>query len=176
MSLIVRGVNPRALGSTIRGTVASIDRNTPLYNIDTIEQRLSDSVARNRLSTLMMGAFAGIGLLLSAIGVFGLMSYLVTQRTQGIRIRMALGAQRRDVLKLIITQGMGLVVVGLVVGVVDSLLLTPILSNQLFVVKATDAAAYATVAALLAMVAFRACYLPARRATKVDPTIALRTE
>jgi putative ABC transport system permease protein len=176
MSLVVRAGNPQTIVSSVRRTVASIDRNIPVYNINTMEQRLSDSVARNRLSALLMGSFAGVGMLLAAIGVFGLMSYMVVQRKQEIGVRMALGAQRKDVLRLILGQGMRLVVLGLSVGVAGSLLLTPILSKQLFAVKSTDPATYATVSALLAGVAFLACYLPARRATKVDPTLALRNE
>jgi putative ABC transport system permease protein len=176
MSLVVRAVNPQGLIPTVRSAVASLDNNSPLYNINTMEQKLSDSVARNRLSAFLMGTFGILGLVLAVIGISGLMSHSVTQRTQEIGIRMALGAQRRDVLRLIIGQGMMLVAFGLAFGLGGSLLMTPVLSNLLFAVSASDPATYLAVAVVLAGVALVACYLPARRATKIDPIVALRYE
>lgn len=176
MSLVVRANNPTGMIPAVRNTIAGLDNNIPLYNINTMEQRLADSIARNRLSALLMTSFAVVGLALAAIGIFGLMSHSVAQRTQEIGLRMALGAGRGDVLKLVIGQGMTLVGIGLAIGLVGAFLLKPILAQLVFAVSATDPWTYVAVIAGLALIALLACYLPARKAMKVDPTVALRYE
>jgi putative ABC transport system permease protein len=139
-------------------------------------QLLSESVAQPRFNTFLIGLFATLAFVLSAIGIYGVISYDVTQRTGEIGVRMALGAQSRDVLRLILKQGLILTLGGLVVGLGGAILLTRFLTGLLFEVKPTDPLTYGAVASLLAFVAAVACLIPARRATKVDPLVALRYE
>jgi len=177
MSLVIRSnANQQSVVNGIRSEVANMDKNLPLYNISSMDQLLSDSVARTRLAATLMGSFAVVGLLLAAIGIFGVISHSVTQRVHEIGVRMALGARQGQVLRMVVGQGMGLVIAGLVIGIGVSLLLTPVLSSMIFAVSATDLTTYAGFSILLAIVALAACYLPARRATRVDPLIALRNE
>jgi predicted permease len=165
-----------SLASSLRTIVAGIDDKQPVHNIMTMEQRLSDSVAPRRLSALLLGTFAGLALILSAVGIFGVMSYSVQERTFEIGIRMALGAARQDILKTTILRGMRLTLLGLALGGVVALILARYLSSMLFAVQPHDPATLLVVALLLAAVAAIACYLPARRAAKVDPMVALRYE
>jgi putative ABC transport system permease protein len=177
ISLIVKGaVNPETLQQAIRREVQKIDPDQPLTDVLTLEQIKSDSVGPNRLRTTLLGVFAGIALLLAAIGIYGVISYSAAQRTHEMGVRLALGASRQDILGLVIGSGMLLAGIGLAIGFVGSLALTRVLKSLLFGVSATDPATMAAVAALLASVALLACYLPARRATKVDPMVALRYE
>jgi putative ABC transport system permease protein len=177
MSLVARGdAGPAALTSVLREAVREADSDQALAEVRTMEQVLANSVARQRFNTLLLGIFAAVALLLAAIGIFGVMNYSVAQRTHEIGIRIALGAQTRDVLKLVVGQGMVLTVAGIVVGLVASFALTRVMSSLLYGVSATDPVTFASVALVLAAVALLACYIPARRATRVDPMVALRYE
>jgi putative ABC transport system permease protein len=177
MTLLVRTTtDPLSLVGAVRGAVLSIDPNQPIANISTLEKVVDDSVAPRRLNMLLMGLFGGLAMLLSAVGIYGLLSHAVTQRTQEMGIRMALGAQVNDVLKLVLKQGMMLVVIGEIIGLLGALALTRLIRGLLFGVTPNDATTFVVVAAVLGAVALLACYFPARRATKVDPLIALRYE
>jgi putative ABC transport system permease protein len=176
-NLVVRTFgDPTQLAAPIIAQVRKIDPNQPVYNVRTMERLFDESIAQKRLSTMLLGVFAAIALVLTAVGLCGVIAYSVTQRTQEIGIRMALGAQRGDVLKLVVRQALGLVVAGLAIGLAGALALTRSLEKLLFGVKATDPATFGGVAVLLGVVGFAACYLPARRATRVDPLVALRYE
>jgi putative ABC transport system permease protein len=159
----------------MRQVVHSLDSELPV-KFETLDQVFSSSLDQRRFSLVLFGFFAGVALLLAAMGIYGVTNYAVTQRTQEIGIRMALGAQRLDVLKLVVLQGMALVMVGVGLGLGGALVLTRVMASLLFGVTAKDPATFVVVAALLTLVAFVACYLPARRATKVDPLVALRYE
>ena len=147
-----------------------------MFNVKTMDEVLAISVGPRRTPTVLLTAFAGVALLLAMIGIYGVTSYHVTQRTQEIGIRMALGAQMRDVVKLVLKSGMVLALLGIVAGFVGALALTRLLSSLLFGVKPTDITTFVLVSLCLLVTALLACYLPARRATKVDPLIALRYE
>jgi predicted permease len=167
---------PESLANTLTKIVREIDPELPLTNLRSMEMRLDDSLATRRAPALLAGIFAATALLLASIGLYGVMAYSVAQRSTEFGIRMALGAQRLDVLRLVFGQGLRLIVVGLACGLAAALLLTSLMSSLLFEVRANDPLAFAGVAALLASVAALACLLPARRATKVDPMVALRAE
>ena len=167
---------PLELAVAVRRAVRSIDSTVPDFEITTVEQALAKLDRPRKFQTEMIGAFAVTALLLAALGLYGLMSYLVAQRTKEIGIRVALGARRRDVLKLVIGQGMTVALTGVSLGSAAALAVTQLMKSLLFGVNATDPTTFAGVAALLATVALLACYLPARRATKIDPTVALRRE
>ena len=177
MSIFVRTqVAPESLTNTLRRTVAEIDKDVPIYRTQTLTDYMSQSVAQPRLNAMLVGLFALISLLLAAAGIFGVMSYSVTQRTQEIGIRLALGAQRYDVLRLIIVQGMRVVGLGLVLGLIGVFVCTRLLQSLLFGIGATDLTTMLSVTLILTAVAFVACLLPARRASLVDPIEALRAE
>lgn len=144
--------------------------------VRTMDQLLADSVSRSRFTMLLLGIFAAVALVLAAVGIYGLIAYSVTQRTPELGIRMALGAQRRDVLRLVLTHGTRLTLLGVAIGVLAALALSRVLSTLLFGISATDPLTFAGVAGLLSVVALLACFIPARRATRVDPLIALRYE
>ena len=167
---------PNNLVAAIRRDVLSVDKDQPVYSIKTLEQRLVDSLANWRLPMFVLSLFAGLALLLAAVGVYGVMSYSVSQRTQEIGIRLALGARPGQVMELIVKRGMALTLTGVGLGIMAALALTRLMSSLLFVVGSTDPATFMSITILLAVVALFACYLPARRATKVDPMIALRYE
>jgi len=164
------------LATSIRNQVSAIEPNEPVNQVDTMNERLSNSVAGRRFQTLLLGVFAAVGLVIATVGIYGVISYAVSQRTQEIGIRMALGAQTSDVLRMVVGQGMRLALIGVAVGGAASLALTRVMKNLLFNVSATDPATFALIVLLLVGVAFIASYIPARRATKVDPLIALRSE
>ncbi|MGH9850786.1 MAG: ABC transporter permease [Blastocatellia bacterium] len=177
MTVVLRTISdPDSLIKPLRKEILSLDANLPIHNINTMSRAISDSVAQNRLSVWLMGTFAVVGLILAAIGVYGVISYAVTQRTHEIGIRMALGAQRGDVLKMMIKQGMILSSVGLALGIVGAYFLTPVMASVLWGVSATDLTTFVVISLILIFVALVACYIPARRATKVDPMVALRYE
>ncbi len=177
MSLVVRAKgDPAALAPAIKREVLSVDPNQPVYSVYTMEQVLERSVSGRRLNMLLLTIFAVLAVTLAMIGIYSVMSYLVTQHTHEIGIRMALGAQPRDVLRLILGQGLWLALLGVVLGAVGALALTRLMSNLLFGVTATDPLTFVVGAALLLLTALLACYIPARRAMKVDPLIALRYE
>jgi putative ABC transport system permease protein len=177
MSILVRTqINPESITASLRRTVADIDKDVPVYRTRTLADYMSGSIAQPRLNAMLVALFAAIALLLAAAGIFGVMSYSVTQRTQEIGIRIALGAQRYDVLRLIVLQGMRFVGVGLVLGLVGVLVSSRLLQSFLFGIGATDMRTMFIVTLLLSAVALTACLLPARRATLVDPIKALRAE
>ena len=177
MSIFVRTqVDPESLTNALRRTVVEMDKDVPIYRTRTLTDYMAQSVAQPRLNAMLVSLFAVIALLLAAAGIFGVMSYSVTQRTQEIGIRMALGAQRYDVLRLIVVQGMRFVGVGLVVGLIGVLVCSRLLQSFLFGIGATDFRTMLIVTLILSGVAFVACLVPARRATLVDPIKALRTE
>ncbi|MGB7925761.1 MAG: ABC transporter permease [Pyrinomonadaceae bacterium] len=169
-------VEPLSMAATVRSTVWAIDKDQPVSNITTMEDILSESVARQRFSMLLLGIFAAVALVLAAVGIYGVMSYSVAQRTHEFGIRMALGAQGRDVLKLAVGEGLKLVMIGVVIGLVAAFILTRVMSSLLFGVSATDPTTFIIISLALVSVALLASYIPARRATKVDPMVALRYE
>ena len=178
MGLVVRTTaDPLSLTASVRQQVLSVDPNLPIFNTYTLEQLLSLSVTPQRFYTVLLNLFAGLALVLAAVGIYGVMSYSVTQRTHEIGIRMALGAQKRDVLKLVVKQGLVLALLGVAIGVAAAFGLTRLMSKLLYgLVSATDPATFIIISLLLTGVALLACYLPARRAAKVDPMVALRYE
>jgi putative ABC transport system permease protein len=177
LTLVVRTKSdPMSLAAEVRRQVMQVDPEQAVSNIATMDQVLSDSIVSRRFSATLLGILAGLGLLLAAIGVYGVISYGVSQRTREIGIRIALGAKRKDVLSLVVAQGMKLLLLGVGAGVVSALLLTPAMSSLLFGVSPSDPVTFAGSAIFLAAVALFACYIPARRAAKVDPMVALRYE
>jgi putative ABC transport system permease protein len=177
MLLVVRTTtDPGALTGAVRQTIHALDPDAPLHNVATMRQLVSASVAQRRFTLLLIAVFAAVALLMAAVGLYGVMAYSVTQRTREIGIRIALGAQGADVLRLVVRRGLRLVALGLALGMMAALALTRLMKNLLFEVSATDPLTFAGVGALLALVALLACWIPARRATRVDPMVALRVE
>jgi putative ABC transport system permease protein len=177
MFLVVRSESePSSLISAVRGVVKELDRDQPVYGVASMEQLLSRSTAPRRFNMTLLAVFAALALILAGIGVYGVMAYAVTERTRDIGIRMALGAQASDALKLVISQGMRLTLVGIALGLMGAFALTRLMKNLLFDVRPTDPMTFIAIALLLTFVALLACWIPARRATKVDPMVALRCE
>ena len=168
--------DPTSVTSAAQSVVWSVNKDVPLANVSTMQELIANSVQRRKFSTLLLTMFAAVAMLLAAIGLYGVMSYSVAQRTHEIGIRMALGARRPDVLALVVKQGMALALIGIGAGAVLSLAMTRLISKMLFGITATDPQTFVAVSALLGTVAFLANYLPARRASKVDPMVALRYE
>jgi predicted permease len=168
--------DPHLLAAAVTNEARAMDPNVPVYDVKTMEQRLSESLARRRFAMLALGLFATVAMLLASVGIYGVISYTVAERTREIGIRVALGAQTRDVISLIIRQGMLLACIGVGIGVAVASLLTRVMSSLLFSVSATDPMTFAIPSLLLTGVALVACYLPARRAIRVDPMVALRYE
>jgi len=176
-SLIVRtSADAGSVATAARAVVQSLDSNLPVSRVQTLDDVVDGNVAPRRLSVILLGGFASLALLLAAVGIYGVMSYTVTQRTQEIGVRIALGAQRGDVMRLVLQNGMALLLAGLGMGLAGAFALSRFLQSLLFQVKSTDIMTFASVPFLLAGVAFVACYLPARRATLVDPVVALRND
>jgi putative ABC transport system permease protein len=177
MALVLRGaVEPSSFAPALRNAVREIDPELPVYDVMTMNERLSNSVAARRFNLLLLGGFAALALALAGVGVYGVISYVVTQRTHEIGIRMALGAQSADVLRLFIKQGMAMVTLGVALGLLGAFALTRVMKSLLFDVSANDPLTFACVALLLSLAALAACYLPARRAARIDPLASLRRE
>jgi putative ABC transport system permease protein len=176
ITLVVRTrTEPAAMLGAVRRAIISVDAEQALSNVATMDQVLSDSIALRRFTMVLLAIFAALALLLAAVGIYGVLAQSVAQRTHEIGIRMALGAQTRDVLQLIVRQGMSLTVLGIVIGLAGAFALTRLLASLLFGVGATDPATFLWIPVLLAAVSFFACYLPARRAARLDPIKALAT-
>jgi putative ABC transport system permease protein len=165
-----------ALGAAVRQETLKIDPSLPLTNMRSVEQIVGRSLAEQRFNSTLLGLFAAIGSLLAAVGVYGVMSYVVTRRTHEIGVRMALGARAGDVLRLIVGKGLALALAGVALGLAASFALTRLMKDFLFGVQPVDPLTFSLVALSLLAVALVACWIPARRATKVDPMVALRTE
>jgi len=177
MSIVIRtNGDPMSLGNVARTEIHAVDPAIPVTNIRTMDEIFSASVAQQRFSMLLVGVFGALALTLAAIGIYGVMGYTVTQRKHEIAVRMALGAKTNQVLRLILRDGLVLASLGIVIGLAGAFALTRLMSSLLFEVKPTDAQTFIAVSALLIFVALLACFVPARRATKVDPLVALRNE
>jgi putative ABC transport system permease protein len=177
MTLVARTAgDPASLGPVIRNEILKLDKEQPATSVKTLNEFFSTSIAQQRFSVVLLGVFAAVALVLAAVGIYGVLSYAVTQRTHEIGIRMALGAGRRDVFRLVVGGGMLLTLVGIGGGLVAAFALTRLIASLLFGVTATDSVTFITVSAVVLAVALLACYIPARRATKVDPLVALRTD
>ena len=177
LTVLVRttaGMQPQA--AALRAQVAALDPDLPVFNMHTMDEFVANATGQQRFQTVLLSIFSGVSVLLAAVGIYGLMSFLVRQRTHEIGIRMALGASRADVLRLVIRKGMTLALIGIAIGVVGALALTRLMTSLLFGVTPTDLTTFAVVCVGLGAVALLACYLPARRATKVEPLVALRYE
>jgi len=167
---------PATMMTAVRGAVGELDPRAVIYRVQTMDDVLAGSIAARRLSMILLGVFATLALVLACAGIYGVISYLVAQRTHEIGVRMALGARRSDVMRLILGHGTSMVVVGVAIGSAVALGLTRLMTNQLFGVTAHDPLTFAGVAAVIVLTAIAACWVPARRATRVDPLIAMRAD
>ena len=177
VALRARGaLNSAALAASVRAEVSALDKDVAVYRIRTMHEVMAISVASRRFNMLLLGIFAALALVLAAVGIYGVMAYAVTQRTHEIGVRVALGAQRRDVMRMLMGHGLVLALVGVAVGLAGAFALTRLMASLLFGVSSTDAATFAVVSALLAAVTLLASFVPALRATRIDPITALRYE
>ncbi len=177
MALVVRtAADPRSLTESVRAQVAALDRDLPVFDVMTMEDWRSISVIPQKIGGSLMAAFAGFALVLAAMGLFGVIAYAVGERTHEIGIRMALGAGRREIFRLVVGQGMGLALVGLLLGLPLALGMGRAAAGLLYGIAPNDFTTFAGVAAIFSAVALAACYIPARRAMGVDPMVALRPE
>jgi putative ABC transport system permease protein len=174
--LVKSGQEPTALVSAIRGIVASIDKEQPIFRIATMQEVVNASVSTRRITLILLGLFSALALVLAGIGIYGVISYSAAQRSREIGIRMALGARRGDVMRLVLAQGGKISAAGIVIGSAASLGLTRLMAKLLYSVSVVDPATFAAVAFVLALIATVASYIPARRALCVDPLVALRNE
>jgi putative ABC transport system permease protein len=165
--------DPAAFATTLRHDVQALDKDQPIYNVRTMDDVMANSLGTRRVSMQLFTVFGGAALLLAAIGIYGVMAYSVTQRTQEIGIRMALGAQKMDILRLVVRQGMALALIGVIAGLAGAFALTRMISNLLFGVGASDPVTFIAISLLLIFVSLIACYFPARRAARLNPTVAL---
>jgi putative ABC transport system permease protein len=176
-ALVVRtSTEPMSFAASVRNAIWSVDKDQTVADIDTMDHIVAEAVARQRFSMLLLGLFAALALLLASVGIYGVMSYSVAQRTHEIGIRMALGARRADVLQMTVRQGLRLVSVGMILGLAAAFLLTRVLASLLFGISATDPLTFVGISLVLLAVAILASYVPALRATKVDPIVALRAQ
>jgi putative ABC transport system permease protein len=176
-ALVVRtSVDPLSLATSVRNTIWAVDKDQPVANIDSMEHIVAGAVARQRFSMLLLAIFAAVALVLAAVGIYGVMSYSVAQQTREIGIRIALGAQRGDVLKMTVKEGLKLVGAGLLIGLISAFVLTRVMESLLFGISATDPGTFGIICVVLLMVAALASYIPALRATTVDPMVALRAQ
>jgi len=177
MYIVVKGrTNAAALTAGVRRQIQALDAELPIYRVRTMDERVAGSLARRRFSMTLLALFAAIALVLAAVGIYSVISYLVTQGTREIGIRIALGATRPAILGLILKQGLALALAGVAIGLFGAFALTRLISSLLYGVQGTDLATFTAVAALLASVAVLASYIPARRAARIDPMVSLRTE
>jgi len=168
--------DPMSVVSAVRSRMSALDKDVPLVNVSTIDQLVGAALRGPRFNAVLIGACAGLALLLASFGLYALVSYSVTQRTHEIGVRIAIGADQPDIFKLIVGQGILLTMIGVAIGLAASFALMPAMSSLLFGVSATDAVTFASISLLLTLVSLLACYVPARRAMKVDPMVALRYE
>jgi putative ABC transport system permease protein len=164
------------VAASVRNTIWSVDKDQTVADIDTMDHIVAEALARQRFSMVLLGLFAGLALLLASVGIYGVMSYSVAQRTREIGIRIALGARRTDVLQMTVAQGLKLVGAGMMIGLVAAFLVTRVLATLLFGITATDPITFAGISVVLLAVAILASYIPALRATRVDPITALRAQ
>ena len=177
MNVVVRsGSDPSALTAAVTRQIREIDPDLPLYNVRSMEARVDESLARRRFSMLLLTFFACLALGLAAIGIYGVIAFLVSQSTREVGIRMALGATPREILMLIVRQGLIATIVGVAAGLIGAFILTRFMTTLLFEVRATDPLTFVAIAAVLGAVALLASYVPARRAAAVDPMVSLRSE
>jgi putative ABC transport system permease protein len=177
MSVVVRTTSqPLSLAAMVKTRIQSVDKDQPIGNAETMQQLLSESSSGRRFNMVLLSLFAGVALILATVGIYGVMSYTVTQRTHEIGIRLAVGAQSRDVFRLVIGQGMLLAILGIAIGLAGAFALTRLMRTMLFGVEPTDPVTFVAISFLLAAVAIAACYVPGHRATRVDPLMALRHE
>jgi putative ABC transport system permease protein len=177
MALVVRtSNNPAGIVAAVRNEIHGIDKELAVFNVKTMDEWIADSILLRRFAMIMLGAFAALALVLASVGIYGVIAYTVSQRTHEIGVRMALGARSSDILRMVVRQGMGLTLAGVVAGIVGSFLVTRVMTQLLYEVSPTDPAIYVGISLMLASVALVACLVPARRATRVDPLVALRYE
>ena len=177
MALVVRSAgDPASLIPVLRNELHTLNKDVPVFAVHTMAEHIGVQLAADRMIAVLLSILGGAALLLAAIGIYGVMGYVVSQRTHEIGIRIALGAERSDILRLIVGQGLRLIITGAALGLALALALTRVLKNLLFGISATDPLTFGVIAIVLIAVALLACYLPARRATKVDPLVALRYE
>jgi putative ABC transport system permease protein len=177
MTMAVRtSSSPESMTGSIREAINSLDKDLPLFGVKTMDNLVATSTSQSRLNMMLLALFAGLALALSAVGIYGVMSYAVTQRTQEIGIRLAIGAQAKDVLRMVVGEGLKLALFGTGLGLIGALIVARLISSLFFGIAPHDPLTFAGITALLGLVAFLACYIPARRATRVDPLVALRYE
>jgi putative ABC transport system permease protein len=169
-------LDPHSLVSAVRNQIAATDRDQPVTGVMTMEEFIETQNEQSRFATALLGAFSGLAFVLAVIGIYGVIAYSVAQRTQEMGIRIALGARKSDILRLVIVHGLTLTGIGIAIGLVASLAVTRLMTSLLFQTSATDPLTFLTTAVVFVIVAFLASYVPARRATHIDPTSALRSE
>jgi putative ABC transport system permease protein len=175
--IVVRtNVGTETIVPSLRAAVLAIDKNLAIFNVKTLERVVSDSIAQPRFNMVLLGIFAGLALILASVGIYGVMSYSVTQRTQELGVRIALGAQRRDIFSLVLKQGIILALIGVGIGLAAAIGLSKVVASVLYGISATDPVTFISVAVIMIAVALVACFFPARKATKVDPLTAMRYE